>query len=263
MTRISAAALAGLMCVSLTSATEAHVPLAPDPVSLALMSPSPALLAPSNAGAASAPAGSELGRGRGIVLLKSLAVPGWGQRSLGHPGAALVFGALETTVWASFVSFEIQNRFRTDSYERTARIFAGIDLSGRNEEWRRRVGAFLSSDEYNRLVIYREAANLYYDNPTAYRAYIATHQLSGNDTWNWASIDAVLRYDGQRKQAQRAVLRANAALGFAVANRIISTLYSARASRVATRGRTSWRLEAEPDMARGPEAFRVMLCRRF
>src|SRR5207302_1405054 len=152
--------------------------------------------------------------------------PGWGQAALGHRTAGAIFAMAETGAWASFSAFRIQVQMRRDTYERTARLFAGIDLSGRDESFRKLVGAYVSSDDYNRLVVYRDAANLYYDDPPAYRAYIAEHELKGADTWSWSSLGAILDYRGQRKSMQRAALRANAALAAAVLNRLICTLHA-------------------------------------
>ena len=97
---------------------------------------------------------------RARILLRSLTVPGWGQATAGRPTAARVFGIAELGVWATFAGFRIQEQMRRESYERTARILAGIDLRGRDDEFRRIVGAYISSDEYNQLVVFRDAANL-------------------------------------------------------------------------------------------------------
>src|SRR2546428_2505690 len=80
---------------------------------------------------------------RARILLRSLTVPGWGQATAGRPTAARVFGLAELGVWATFTGFRIQEQMRRESYERTARILAGIDLRGRDDELRRIVGAHL------------------------------------------------------------------------------------------------------------------------
>ena len=183
---------------------------------------------------------------RAKILLRSLTVPGWGQASLGRNGSARVFLLLETGVWASFTAFHIQQQMRRDSYERSARIFAGIELRGRDEEYRRIVGGFLSSDDYNLYVVYRDAANLYYDDPVRYRAYIAEHELKGSDAWRWTSIDDLLRYRAQRKDSQRAGQRATTTIALAIANRFVSAVHAARlAGRAGVQPR-SWNFEVVP-----------------
>src|SRR2546428_863563 len=176
---------------------------------------------------------SALNAGRARILLQSLTFPGWGQATLGRRTSATVFSLAETGVWASFVSFRIQEAMRRQSYENTALLFAGIDLRGRDDEFRRIVGIYASSDEYNRFVVYRDAANLYLSDPNhydtaGYRDYIAKHSLKGADAWSWDSYGSYQRYVEERKQTRRAGLRANSMLGLAIANRLVSAIHAAR-----------------------------------
>jgi hypothetical protein len=192
-------------------------------------------------------------------MLQSLTVPGWGQITTGHHGAATTFFLIETGIWVSFAAFETQESMRMASSVRTAQLFAGIDLRGRSDEYRRIVGEFPNSDEYNRLVVYRDAANLYYNDPAAYRAYIAAHEITGSNAWSWADPASYDRYTAQRKSSQKAGLRANTALALALANRLVSAIHAAGASgHVPPPGRTL-RLELTPDFAQIPPAMRLGL----
>lgn len=187
-----------------------------------------------------------LSAARASILLRSLTVPGWGQATLGRNGAAKVFILVEAGIWASFAAFHIQGEMRRDSYERSARLNAGIDLGGRDEEYRRIVGGFLSSDDYNQFVVYRDAANLYYEDPVKYREYIAEHELKGADTWHWASLENLLQYRAQRKDSQRADQRSNTALALAVVNRFVSALHAARVAGKPAASPHSWNFEVAP-----------------
>lgn len=211
-----------------------------------------------------------LGPERARILLRSLTMPGWGQATLGRRGSAKVFMIAEAGVWGAFAAFRIQQALRTEAYLRTARLSAGIDLKGRDDEFRRIVGAFASSDEYNLLVVTRDAANLFLSDPAhidfdSYHAYIAQHSLRGDMAWRWTDEAAFDRYGGQRKFAHRAGLRANTALGLAIANRLVSALHAARsAGRQAAKaeGGTGWRFEVEPGLAQ-PGVYRAALTTRF
>ena len=198
---------------------------------------------------------------RAQLLLRSLTVPGWGQQTAGAHTSATVFGIAELGIWTSFAAFRIQSQMRRESYERTAELLAHIDLKGRDEEYRRIVGAYISNTEYNQLVVYREAANLYYDDPEAYRQYIAEHSVGGTDSWSWDSEEALLRYRGQRKDAQRAGIRANTALACAVVNRILSLVHAARLPTGAQP--RSWNLEVTPGAPNDALAYRVGVRTRF
>lgn len=210
-----------------------------------------------------------LGAERAAILLRSLTVPGWGQLSVGHRTSAGVFALAEAGIWASFASFRIQEQMRREAYERTARLLAGIELRGRDEEFRRVVGSYLSSDQYNQLVVFRDAANLYYEDPVAYRSYIDEHSLGGADAWAWESEESLLRYRAQRRSVDRASLRANTALALAVINRILSAVHAARVSGQKTAARDdgtpdrNWSIEISPFDSRGASALRVGVRTRF
>jgi hypothetical protein len=195
---------------------------------------------------------------RARLMLRSLTVPGWGQATIGERRAAIAFGLLEAGVWGSFTAFRIQQEMRRQTYERTARLFAGIELSGRDEEFRRIVGFYLSSEEYNRLVVRRDATNLYFGDPAAYDAYIAAHEIKGADAWAWDSEASLLRYRAERQATQRAIKHAHDALAAAVINRLLSVIHaSARGARHET-GQTSWKVECVP-AGSDPTAFRLGL----
>jgi hypothetical protein len=209
-----------------------------------------------------------LGPERAQILLRSLTVPGWGQATLGLNGSAKVFMVIEAGIWGSYIAFRIQEAQRTDSYLRTARLAAGIDLSHQDDEFRRIVGAFASSEEYNLLVVTRDAANIYLSDPNnqdlaGYRAYIEQHSLKGDMVWQWSDEGAFDRYGSQRKSAQKAGLRSNTALALAVANRLVSALHAARAAgRMHTGAEQGWRLDLDPDPSE-PGAFRAALSTHF
>ncbi len=196
---------------------------------------------------------------RASLLLRSLTLPGWGQASAGRRTSSKVFLAAEAGVWGSFTAFRIQQVMRRQTYERTARIYAGVDLRGRDEEYRRTVGSFLSSDEYNQLVVFRDAANLHYNDPAAYRAYIAEHSIGGKDAWSWGSVADLLRYRGERKNEQRAGLRANTALALAVANRLVSMIHAARVAGRPVATQHTWHLECVPAGENDPTAYHLQL----
>lgn len=210
--------------------------------------------------------GTEVGKSpftaeRASILLRSLTVPGWGEATAGRHTAAAVFGTIELGIWTSFVAFRTQESMRRHSYENTASLHAGIDLDHRDEEFRRVVGSYLSSDEYNQLVVFRDAANLYLGDPRnpdydGYHAYIAEHSLKGRDTWDWASVDDLLRYRIQRKDTQHAGIRANTALALAVINRLISAVNAARVHSVPSAPH-SWNFEMKPTDPADASAFQL------
>ena len=161
-------------------------------------------------------------------------------------------------MWGSFTAFRIQQEMRQQTYERTARLFAGIDLSSRDEEYRRIAGFYISSDEYNQLVVRRDAANLYYGDPAAYDAYIAAHEIARADAWAWDSEANLQRYRTERQSTQRAIKHAHDALAAAIINRLVSLVHASARGAHKEATQTSWRLECVP-AGNEPSAFHLGL----
>ena len=190
------------------------------------------------------------------LMLQSLTVPGWGEANLGERRSALTFGLLELGVWGSFAAFRIQEKMREQTYERTARLFAGIDLGARDEEFRRVVGFYASNEEYNRLVVRRDATNLYFGDPAGYAAYVEAHELRGENAWSWNSDADLLRYRAERQATQRAVKHAHDALAAALINRLLSMIHASAGGIRRDAAGTSLRLECVP-AGDDPMAFRL------
>jgi len=196
-----------------------------------------------------------LGGERARILLQSFTVPGWGQATLGRKTAARTFFLIDLGIWVSFAAFRVQEHLRGETAVETASLFAGVDLEGRDQEYHRMVGSYSSSDEYNRLVIYRDAANLYYDDPVKYREYIAANEVKGSDAWSWVDTESLERYRDERRDAQRAAQRANTALALAIVNRMVSAIHAARYAGKPQPAH-AWRLEMAP-AGGDPGAFRL------
>src|SRR5262249_14131713 len=121
------------------------------------------------------------------------------------------------------------------------------------------VGFYMSSDDYNRLVVRRDAANLYYGDPAAYDAYIAAHEFTGDQAWSWDSEASLLRYRAERQATQRAIQRAHNALAAALISRLVSMVHaSAQGARREADRTTSWKLEYRP-VGADPTAFHLGL----
>jgi len=195
-----------------------------------------------------------------VCAAKSLLIPGWGQLATGHRTQAAVFAGLEFGTWVAFGTFERRGALRRDSYFQTAELFAGIDLAGKSDAYRRYVGQFQSSDVYNQYVILRQAAYFYPDS-AARAQYIATYSIPPANAWSWTSFDAFQTYRAQRRSSEQAFQHARFMLGFAVVNRIASSLAAARQAAALRNPAHASRLDAAPghpvaslgvDLAPGP-----------
>src|SRR5215831_1060743 len=174
---------------------------------------------------------------------RSLVLPGWGALHAGHRNVGLAFLVVEASLWTTVAVSSGQGGMRTHSFEQTAQIYAGIDLTQHDENYRKLVSSYQSSDEYNRLVVYRNAAALYYGDFASYTAYINTHSLTGANSWNWEDLDQWAHYQDLRRSSERAYQRARFAAAGLIVNRIVAAIVSSRmapaSSKVAARAATS------------------------
>jgi hypothetical protein len=171
--------------------------------------------------------------GRPGDIGRSLVIPGWGQWRQGYRGVALGFFAVEAAIWTTFFVSVSQGHQRRDSYEQTALLFADIDLQSVDADFRKLVGRYISNEEYNQLVVMREAASLYFGNPTEYWAFIEENSLKGDESWNWSSDEKFFQYGAERRSSEKAFQRAEYSLAAAVVNRLLS-------------GLAAWRMTPKP-----------------
>ena len=232
--------LASVLLLLAMGAAAAHA--APAPMPAPMPAPpdglQPSLLAPrllaldtdTRVSEAEAAAAAEEGPHRGHLsdVGRSLVLPGWGQLHAGYRTLGYVFLAAEAAIWTGFAVSVVKGEKRKDTYEETAQLFAGIDLNQVDEEFRTLVGQYESSDEYNRLVVYRDAAALYYGDFENYNRYIDENSLTGAETWQWSSTQKFEQYSTERRSSEGAFHDAQFMVGLAVVNRVASAIVASR-----------------------------------
>jgi len=180
--------------------------------------------------AAAGPAGQGPHRGQLSDVGRSLVLPGWGQLHAGHRTLGFAFLAAEAAIWTTFAVSIAKGELRKKSYEETARLFANIDLDRVDSRFRSLIGQYESSGEYNRLVVYRDAAAAYYGDFENYDRYIEEHSLGGAEAWVWSSTEKFEQYGAERRSSEGAFHDAQFAAGLAVVNRVASAIVAARLS---------------------------------
>lgn len=162
---------------------------------------------------------------RGAVL-RSIVLPGWGQRSLGREGRGNIFLGVEAATWVGVAVSYVEGTFSRDDYELLAVEEAGLDVSGLDGDVLDDMADFGSTSEFNDYV--RRLARYYYpDDPAAQQGYYDSHAYSGDTWWNWESPDA--RDDfGDALRESRQWFRRSLYIGmFAVVNRAVSAIDAA------------------------------------
>jgi len=157
------------------------------------------------------------------AFLKSLAVPGWGQYSLGQPNSALAFFGGELALVGGILTLNAYGRSARDDYRALAVAHAGV-TGDHDHDFYVDVGNWMNVDQYNeRRLRDRDYDALY---------------TSSLDRWAWDSEEHRAEMERIRVKSDRAFNSVIYVVGAMVANHIASAIHA---------GRTAARLRAESE----------------
>jgi hypothetical protein len=145
----------------------------------------------------------------------SLLLPGAGQYYAGAKGRAEVFLGMEAAIWASALAFHTYGNWKKDDYIRYAEQHAGIDPSGKDDDFFKNLTFYINREEYNedgRII-----------NPTA-----PIYPITQSYYWQWEDTDSRTAYRNLRNASKSAFRKATFMIGVAVFNRIVSGIDSFR-----------------------------------
>ncbi len=145
------------------------------------------------------------------AVLLTMLVPGAGHFYLGQKGRGEVFMGAEAFAWAGFFAFRIYGSWRKDDYIRYAQDHAGIDPSGKDDDFYGRLSFYDSREEYNTVGRLYNPGDPYYPDIAAYY-------------WHWDSETSREYYRDIRNSSQSSYRKATFMIGVAIANRIIAAI---------------------------------------
>jgi hypothetical protein len=152
------------------------------------------------------------------AFLRSLLIPGWGQRYVGRSGAAGRFAAAELVLWGGFAGCRRLNEVRKDEYRTYAALHAGARTGGQDARFFEDLGFYQSTLEHDLYARLTEgpAPDVYPDDPVY--------------QWEWDAEASRLQYRDLRSGAERARRGAVYSAGLVAANHLVSAIHAARAA---------------------------------
>ena len=157
------------------------------------------------------------------AMLRSVALPGWGQMHLGHTTRGIIFMSLDALTWAGVGLSYLEGTFNRDDYTWLAISEAGVSVSNLSGDFLDDMSDFASSDEFNDY-IHRLARYYYPDDPDAQRAYYESNARFGSESWNWSSDDARIQFSDRLRDSRQWFRRSMYIAAFAVVNRVVSAI---------------------------------------
>lgn len=149
----------------------------------------------------------------GGAFMRSLLIPGWGQRRAGAKTAARNFFVTEVFLWSGYAAFQAYGHWLKDDYKLLAATHAGADIAGKDDQFFVDMGNFINVDEFNQNRLRRRDVEGLYDPATHF--------------WHWDTDAHRQRFENLRIRSDRAFSRSLFVVAGVVANHIVSGIHAA------------------------------------
>lgn len=149
----------------------------------------------------------------GVVFLKSLLLPGWGQQQLAAKKAKRNFILSEALLLGSTIGFRVYRNWLQDDYIAFAASHAGVDPAGKDAVFWADIGDYLSIYEYNDSWLRR-------------RSLTNLRDPAGGEFWQWDALHNAQKYRDMRISADRAKTWSQFAIAGLITNHVVSALHA-------------------------------------
>ena len=158
----------------------------------------------------------------GLAAIYSLLLPGMGELYAEGFGSGKFFLMAEGALWLTFASFEAYGGALRDDARTFAIAKAGIDPSGKDDQFYIDIGNFNNIDEYNdKQARDREAERIYQGN---------IYDVNRGFAWNWESDAERLSYRDQRLSSETVFNNKKFVAAAVIINHVASAINAARAA---------------------------------
>lgn len=148
------------------------------------------------------------GAGQG-ALMKSMILPGWGEKSMGKDSRAKIFMYTDLAIAFTHIMGKSFERWYVDEYSGYAELYANADMQGKDYSFTLNVSSYDTMSDYNQdMSNQRNFDNIYTD-----------HQ---NYNWEWESTNKRYKFNKLRRNSIIAGKFAEFAIAGLIINRFIS-----------------------------------------
>ncbi len=143
------------------------------------------------------------------ALLLSILLPGAGQYYADATFKGQVFMGVEAAIWSVFIGYRVYGGWKKDDYRDYAAAYAGVDHTGKSDEFYDWLAFYDSREEFNQL------GRLYYPE----RDYLPDN---ASYDWQWQSEEHRARYKKLKDDSEIAFRNSTFLIALAVANRVVA-----------------------------------------
>jgi hypothetical protein len=176
------------------------------------------------------------------AMLLSMLFPGAGQYYADSKFKGQLFMGAEVAIWAGFVAYRVYGSWKRSDYKDYAAAYAGVDNSGKDDEFYDWVGFYDSREEFNQY------GRLYYPE----RNYLPD---DSQYDWEWDSPVNRVEFKNMKDDSKRAFRNATFMIGLAIANRVIAGIDTYRTVKSAQKKIKSLSQIGEYHFALSPKLF--------
>ena len=154
-------------------------------------------------------------------VIKSLIIPGWGQKSLGKPKRARLFNYIESGILLTLITSSTFSNIEKKNYIAFASKHAAISSSGKDHKYWVDIGNYNSIENYNdEHLRNREMDDLYPDDKKW--------------SWDWDLESNRTIFENKRIRADQLELFATFSIGALVLNHVVSSIDALYLKKVST-----------------------------
>lgn len=157
------------------------------------------------------------------ALVRSIIMPGWGQRYLGAPLPARRLAVTEVGLWLGFILSRESSQWHQQDYRAYAALHAGVDASSKSR-----------SDIYYFNLGYYDSIRAYNQDQLRRREMDAVYTLGVGNDWQWDDPANRVRYGDLRRTSLNLAKAATFTLGGMIVNRALAALHILFLSRSST-----------------------------
>jgi hypothetical protein len=151
----------------------------------------------------------------GLAVLYSLALPGMGELYAGGFSSGKYFLGAEGLLWLTYAAFDIRANALQDDARSFAAAHAGLDGTGKSDQYYVDVGNFLTLADYNDKKLRDRTPELVYDPAAGYN-------------WSWDSDANRMIFRDQRVRADNVFNNRKFVVGAVLINHLASAINAAR-----------------------------------
>jgi hypothetical protein len=190
------------------------------------------------------------------AMALSLLFPGAGQYYAGAEFKGQVFMGVELAIWTGFIAYRVYGGWKVDNYRDYAAAHAGVDNSGKDDEFYDWVGFYNNRDEFNQF------GRLYYPD----RPYLPDNSYY---YWQWDSEENREVFRQLKDGSKTAYRNSTFFIGLAIVNRLIAgidtyrTVKSANAKTQSLTQVGDYKFTLSPDIMGENPAVKFSISRKF